>query len=289
MSELDFQKCVPLFPVLPHIPSLLVPSRDDNPNTTESRDNRTVWSFRHTKSAHRLWAQRHRWDPQYRCCLYSPARRTSFCWEYNSGEDATSAIQVFGSGWETKHRLASLLLQKREATSARIHHFTGKVLCHAHHTFQARVNLWRYNHSKRKSSRDIKRRTRKHLTQKKSKWTMIFPEIPSRISSPRRTWSLTMTLVCGISYLSTSWGAKESDTLTWKVWDTYAWVEGGTCSKCHPWMRQTTFVLNTLKFSIEIRNLKLHEENKPRSMPNCKNVRKFIEMLALKLLKKSRN
>ena len=44
------------------------------------------------------------------------------------------------------------------------------------------------------------------------------------------------------------------------------------------------FGLNIMKTTIEIRNMKLHEESKPGSMQNCKAVRKFIKMLVLELL-----
>ena len=42
------------------------------------------------------------------------------------------------------------------------------------------------------------------------------------------------------------------------------------------------FVLNMLKSTMEIRNTKLHEVNKPCSMQNYKAVRTLIEMLVLK-------
>ena len=49
------------------------------------------------------------------------------------------------------------------------------------------------------------------------------------------------------------------------------------------------FVLNMLKSTVEIKNVKFHDENEPGSMPNYKVVRKLIEMLVLKLFKKLRN
>ena len=49
------------------------------------------------------------------------------------------------------------------------------------------------------------------------------------------------------------------------------------------------FLLNKMKSTSEIRNMKLHEENKRSSMQNCKAVRKLTEMVVLKLFKKWRN
>ena len=49
------------------------------------------------------------------------------------------------------------------------------------------------------------------------------------------------------------------------------------------------FLLNKMKSTIEIRNMKLHEENKHGSMQNCEAVRKLVEMVVLKLFSKWRN
>ena len=49
------------------------------------------------------------------------------------------------------------------------------------------------------------------------------------------------------------------------------------------------FVLNIMKSTTEIRNMKLHEENKHGSMQNYKAVRKLIGIPVLKLSRKWRN
>ena len=86
-------------------------------------------------------------------------------------------------------------------------------------------------------------------------------------------------------YFLSSRGIRHSQR---KTWHNSTGVEGETCSKCQPSVGQT-FVLDTVNSTIEIRNMKLHEEKNPSSMQNYKAARKLFELLVLKLFKKWRN
>ena len=84
LSEHDLQRYAPPFPCHPHLPSLLLPSRDDHQIPPESTDSRTVWSFGHTKSAHRFLSRTPslRSGVQRFTPIHHPSRRTSFFAQY---------------------------------------------------------------------------------------------------------------------------------------------------------------------------------------------------------------
>ena len=145
LSEHDLHHHVPPFPVLPHRPSLLQPSRDE-PNTTESTESTdclVVWPYKVRSQVYEPNAiVKIRSTEVY---SYSPSVKEDkfFCSVYNFGEDATFApVSSEVDERQSIGRAASPLhLQKREASAipARIT-LQETVRCHAHHTFQARRN-----------------------------------------------------------------------------------------------------------------------------------------------------
>ena len=203
LSEHDLQRYAPPFPWHPHLPSLLLPSRDDHQIPPESTDSRTVWSFGHTMSAHRFLSPTPslRSGVQRFTPIHHPSRRTSFF------AQCTIPVRT------PRLHLCLRKWMRDKASEGWLH----RCFCRREKQVQSQQeSLYRrkfdvtlitlskhgetYSH-KRKSCRRHERRTGKTPHKwKNSRWTTWSERIPNRTSSPRRTWSLIRTLVNGISH-----------------------------------------------------------------------------------------
>ena len=179
LSEHDLQLYVPLFPVLPHLPSLLPPSRDDNQIPPNPRTGRLFG---------RLAIQRPLTVVEPNAIVeISSTEGYTHSPSINSGEDA------FGSGREGKHRKAGFAAAHAEERSK-------CNPCKNTSLYRRKIYVTLTTHSKhgklvatqshkRKSSRD-KEAYRKNTSQITKK-VRSFSQFRAEEAVPRRTSRLS--------------------------------------------------------------------------------------------------